>query len=169
MLVFIVKLFFGKDKIALVDTVKVPFVPELLVSKDVNSAFYGAPDLHAECRSYETRIADAGDLLAGLAGNDILDGGAGRVGPDRQRHGLLRADGRQPRRQHLGVRHPRGKDGQLRLALARPAVPGCVQHHQQPRVGDHQPRDRPRLSEAIGDSRAGHRSESRLRNGEGFA
>jgi hypothetical protein len=44
----------------------------------------------------------------------------------------------------------------LHGADARPAVPRPVQHHQQPRVGDDQPRDGRELPASVGHSRAAH-------------
>ena len=49
----------------------------------------------------------------------------------------------QPRRQHLGVRRPRARRAQLNSRVRIAVVPRRVQHDQQPRVGDDQPRDRP--------------------------
>jgi hypothetical protein len=76
----------------------------------------------------------------------------------RRQRRLRRADERQPRGQHLGVRHARGEDGELHRSPPHPVVPRPVQHHQQPRVGDDQPRDGPGLPEAVGDPGAVHRA-----------
>ena len=55
---------------------------------------------------------------------------------------LPRSGEREPRGQHLGGRHARREDLQVRPQPAIPRVRRFVQHHQQPRVRDHRPRDR---------------------------
>ena len=67
---------------------------------------------------------------------------------------------RQPRRQHLGVRRPRREEPQPRLAHASASLLRRVQPDQQPRVGNDQPRDRPRLPEAA--ARSWRRSPTRV-------
>ena len=79
---------------------------------------------------------------------DALDQRAFRA--DCDRHGLRRADGRQPRGQHLGVRRASRENRDLYGSDPHPAVPRPVQPHEQPCIGNDQPRDGPRLPETVG-------------------